>query len=374
MLSLEADIEIAIRSFAFAELVLLSAVLAKSHFDNVIARYGLLTNVWILSYLLPTALFGDSIPGINSPLIHVIRDAGPIAGWLLCGAIYLARFRPSVSRLLFVALFCVASFIGNSPTAAFPEVVLDGASAVTLLTQLGFGIYAIRLIQTNSSDDLVENRRATRLVVTSSMAVAGFFVMVLGVLHKQADVPPWLEIGMIGFIAVMLFITIARVFHLDSTQSFMAAANVRSQVSLPLRLTASHFENSELIGRLDRLMNEDHMYLQPGLTVGELAERTGIAEHQLRNLINGELGFRNFSTFLNLFRIRSACEQLQDIQSARIPVRTIALDLGFRSIGPFNRAFKAEIGVTPSQYRRDRLKIESSEIIADNSLSQEESS
>ena len=34
---------------------------------------------------------------------------------------------------------------------------------------------------------------------------------------------------------------------------------------------------------------------------------------------------------------------------------TIALDAGFQSLGPFNRAFKDTIGVTPSEYRRARL-------------------
>ena len=35
-----------------------------------------------------------------------------------------------------------------------------------------------------------------------------------------------------------------------------------------------------------------------------------------------------------------------------MPILTIALDSGFQSLGPFNRAFKAETGMTPSAYRR----------------------
>jgi AraC-like DNA-binding protein len=38
-----------------------------------------------------------------------------------------------------------------------------------------------------------------------------------------------------------------------------------------------------------------------------------------------------------------------------VPILTIALDAGFQSLGPFNRAFKAHAGVTPSEFRRDRL-------------------
>ena len=48
---------------------------------------------------------------------------------------------------------------------------------------------------------------------------------------------------------------------------------------------------------------------------------------------------------------------LSDPAQADVPVLTIALDAGFGSIGPFNRAFKAQTGVTPTEYRRMRLGV-----------------
>ena len=65
-------------------------------------------------------------------------------------------------------------------------------------------------------------------------------------------------------------------------------------------------------------------------------------------LINGQLGYRNFNAFLNGYRIAEARAALADPSQAEVPVTTIALDAGFQSIGPFNRAFKVTIGVTPS--------------------------
>jgi AraC-like DNA-binding protein len=46
--------------------------------------------------------------------------------------------------------------------------------------------------------------------------------------------------------------------------------------------------------------------------------------------------------------------RLADPAQDHLPVLTIALDCGYGSIGPFNRAFKARFGVTPSQYRNLR--------------------
>ena len=78
-------------------------------------------------------------------------------------------------------------------------------------------------------------------------------------------------------------------------------------------------------------------------------------EHQLRKLINGALGFRNFSAFLNARRIPDAKAVLADPDNAKRQVLQIALDLGYGSIAPFNRAFKEATGQTPTEFRKTAL-------------------
>ena len=46
---------------------------------------------------------------------------------------------------------------------------------------------------------------------------------------------------------------------------------------------------------------------------------------------------------------------LADPSKRELPVLTIALTAGFQSIGPFNRAFKVATGLTPSEFRRQKL-------------------
>ena len=43
-------------------------------------------------------------------------------------------------------------------------------------------------------------------------------------------------------------------------------------------------------------------------------------------------------------------------EQARIPILTIAMDVGYASLATFNRAFKSEEGITPSAYRADALE------------------
>ena len=45
-------------------------------------------------------------------------------------------------------------------------------------------------------------------------------------------------------------------------------------------------------------------------------------------------------------------EELARPEQARLPVLSVAMKVGYGSVGAFNRAFKARIGVTPTDYRR----------------------
>ena len=110
--------------------------------------------------------------------------------------------------------------------------------------------------------------------------------------------------------------------------------------------------DQKLIDALLRLMSDERIYRHDNVTIGTLATRLAIPEYRLRRLINQRLGYRNFNVFLNEHRIAEAKAALADPNQAEVPVITIAMDAGFQSLGPFNRAFKAITGITPTEYRR----------------------
>ena len=110
-----------------------------------------------------------------------------------------------------------------------------------------------------------------------------------------------------------------------------------------------------LLRRLEHLMTVERVYRQEGLTIAVLAAKLDLPEHRLRQVINEGLGYRNFNAFLNHYRLDYAKAALADASQRDVPVLTIAIDAGFQSIGPFNRAFKADTGLTPTEFRRDAL-------------------
>ena len=102
-------------------------------------------------------------------------------------------------------------------------------------------------------------------------------------------------------------------------------------------------------------METQKAYSNHGFSIGDLAKIVGVPPHQLRKLINQTMGFRNFSSFLNRYRIADVKESLADSSKARTPVLTLAIEAGFSSLAPFNRAFKASEGVTPTDFRAQSL-------------------
>lgn len=110
------------------------------------------------------------------------------------------------------------------------------------------------------------------------------------------------------------------------------------------------------LAALSRALEHDKAFLTPGLSIGGLARRLAIPEYRLRALINKRLGYRNFNALLHEHRLREACARLADPACAHLPILTIALDVGYLSITPFNEAFREAMGCTPSAWRERHRK------------------
>jgi AraC-like DNA-binding protein len=106
--------------------------------------------------------------------------------------------------------------------------------------------------------------------------------------------------------------------------------------------------------RLRQVMDDGAAFAQPDLKVADLARLLGEADYKVSRCITGVLGFSNFNQMANHVRLAEAKRRLSDPQFDHLPILTIALDCGFGSIGPFNRAFKQQTGTTPKAFRTRR--------------------
>lgn len=200
-------------------------------------------------------------------------------------------------------------------------------------------------------DDLVEARRRLRLAFLVMVALLAFSISAVEGFALYLGLPPQAE--RLGAIAVALA-ALAGAIVLLQTRAFLFAPPepLAETVAGPPRSETPLADRMELARILD-LVDRDQIWRREGLTIGALAEAAGLPEHRARRLINAGLGHRNFTDFINARRIEAAKAALRDPARARATVAEIAFDLGFGSLGPFNRAFKDATGQTPTAWRRE---------------------
>ena len=101
---------------------------------------------------------------------------------------------------------------------------------------------------------------------------------------------------------------------------------------------------------LRRHVADARPYLDPGLTLGALADALGLSDKELSYVLNAGLG-TGYTDYVNGLRVAEAQRQLRDPARADATVLEIAMASGFASKATFNRAFKRATGATPTAFR-----------------------
>jgi len=115
------------------------------------------------------------------------------------------------------------------------------------------------------------------------------------------------------------------------------------------RLTDS--EAQQHAEKLTDYMNSSKPYLNPDLSLSQLAEEIGISSHYLSQVINEKFKL-NFFDFVNRYRVEAFKENIKDPRYSNYSFLGIAFECGFNSKSAFNRIFKQVTGLTPSQYKK----------------------
>lgn len=98
-------------------------------------------------------------------------------------------------------------------------------------------------------------------------------------------------------------------------------------------------------------LDKEKPYLNPELTLKELAEAIDIPPRQLSQLVNQHLG-QNFMSPINSKRIELAMQLLMHPKDPKVTILEVMYDVGFNSKSSFNTLFKKKTGMTPSAFKR----------------------
>lgn len=340
-----AAIDLALRAASIAMLLVLAASLFRD-FRGVVA--GRLAAAFALGSAAHAATSGlgatAPVPSGYAPLI-ALSTGNVVVFWLFTRALFDDSFRLRGWHALVWGAVATFSFVNCRWIAPSGHARLS----IVAVNALALGFIALAVWQTlkSWSADLVEGRRRVRVFIVGATAFYGGINAALQIAASGSAAAEVINAVNSAVLALIVAAICYAMMRVDGAELF--AAPVAGEEAT---VQAQSVADRKLVDALMRLMADERIYRHDNVTIGSLATRLAIPEYRLRRLINQQLGYRNFNVFLNNHRIEEAKAALADPAQAEVPVITIAMDAGFQSLGPFNRAFKATTGVTPTEYRR----------------------
>lgn len=241
-------------------------------------------------------------------------------------------------------------------------------AAQRLIPLLGAGLAAWAALRQWRAD-LVEGRRRLRAYVLLTGVGYTLVMLLVRLGMPQGRLAPWAAALDMALLLALLLGVAALVLVLPRDRGatppaagvgpcdHTVAAASPSQPTTELSGTPATADPADpaLAAALAQAMDVQQAWRDEDLSVAGLASRLGVPEYRLRRHINQHLGHRNFNAYVNGLRLQEAQRLLADPAQRDTPVLHIALEAGFGSIGPFNRAFKAATGLTPTEFRRQTL-------------------
>jgi AraC-like DNA-binding protein len=330
--------------------LLLVAVLLRDHPRDRSGRASVFLLVGVAAHLTVPLLLNAHAPlwMIHGAVLAALSV--PFAFWLLAEIHFDDDFSPSPVHASFLVALLAVGYVSWLAVVEhrFSGPLLGPATydlwaLAPRLLGVALVVHATIRIYVGARSDLVLPRLRLRYGV---LVVAGTYILVVLVgefLLRDSPSAPLADTLHSAALVATLFAVAFLAFRIAPQVLKPAAVDADTPVLDP-----------KLLERLKTAMEADEVFREEGLTIRGLADRIGTQEHKLRELINAQLGFKNFNAFLHHYRIREAEKSLTDPSQSHMGVAQIAYEVGYRSLATFNKAFKELTGRTPTERRESR--------------------
>ncbi|WP_245667217.1 helix-turn-helix domain-containing protein [Leptospira tipperaryensis] len=260
---------------------------------------------------------------------------------------------PSLGILIYFGIFFFYQDIHSILFRAFVERIFPSPLDWILLPAVfGIGFY-VSLVLKSSKDlwrwEIWKSEPTARIL--SFLVVTSLLHLILGACFFITKIPDFLILttGGMGFALCAAYLIGHRnPGFFQKLQEVTQATREKYARSLLVGI-----DRDVLRENLLQLMERDRLYREEDLGLGDLADELALSTHQVSEFLNQELG-KNFSVFVNDFRVSEACNLLKTEPAQSI--LDIAYSVGFRTKSSFNRAFQKHTGVTPSEFRSKSLQ------------------
>lgn len=120
------------------------------------------------------------------------------------------------------------------------------------------------------------------------------------------------------------------------------------------KLSLSENIRRQYYQKLLEYMNNEQPFLDPDISLVSLGEKTSIPPRSLSEVINTEES-KNFNDFINFYRINESKKLLSKSSETKKTILEVLYEVGFNTKSSFNTAFKKYTGMTPTEYKRNKI-------------------
>lgn len=174
---------------------------------------------------------------------------------------------------------------------------------------------------------------------------------------------PWFSLFYDYSISFAMTVFIYTVGYLGHYQPEIFAGQKLQPIFRPVKYQSSSLTKKaadSLLQHLLHLMDKEEVYKNNELRLASLADQLNTSPHHLSQVINEKLG-KSFSEFINTYRVKAAQKMLLDPKNKQTYIINIAYAAGFNNKTSFNKAFKADTGMSPSVFRKKAKEKEKAE-------------
>ena len=136
-------------------------------------------------------------------------------------------------------------------------------------------------------------------------------------------------------------------------KKFPLLSDIYEDTSDSKPLITDEEEHKELIEALDKSMVEEQLYLDPKLSLTNLADHINTSSNKLSWLINQDKK-SNFYHYINSYRLEHFKKMAVLPENQNLTLLGIAYECGFNSKSTFNDYFKKSTGLTPFRWLKEQ--------------------
>ena len=360
----------------FFSLLLLQKIPAAKQ-DGVLISWMLYLGFYTGVYGLTSPFLFTDYPLWSAAFISLLMLHGPFLYWY-ARSLVLPQGRLRLADLLHLLpfiMFNVYILVSSINPSSAEGIRLDHASdhggespifiVFLVLTALSGPIYIaftlslfkrldIRIFNQFSSLKDINLRWLRNLVI--AFGVVWTLLMAAAVVHHLFRFFTWSFCTDGLALSLSIFIILIGYFGLRQREIFPGIVNMPNVAddSADRKYSSSSLKAEDALKvkrELEQHMAANKPYLNPELSLSQLAAELNLSPHHLSQVINEHFG-RNFFDFVNWYRVQEVKERLTAPEFSHLSVLGIAFDAGFNSKSAFNRVFKNVEGETPTQFKK----------------------